>query len=198
MHSLHGDDLRKNARMQMPSSNDVGARQSARSTEHAKEVKSRQINRAPGGGEGGGRIVLSLFIHDGSPHRLPSRQDGWALAIGRTRAHAHPSSRVFFFSLISNRVTVLPPSMRKKERKTLTLDAAMRSVQHRRFHIWTFQTLPSPAPSYAADPFKFFRSAPGGLERKPRERKREMRNPCGWNRGRVSSLPCGLLRGNIF
>lgn len=196
MHSLHGDDLRKNARMQMPSSNDVGARQSARSTEHAKEVKSRQINRAPG--EGGGAYCSLPFYprREPAPSSLATRRVG-ARHWTHSRACA-PFQSGIFFSLISNRVTVLPPSMRKKKRKTLTLDAAMRSVQHRRFHIWTFQTLPSPAPSYAADPFKFFRSAPGGLERKPRERKREMRNPCGWNRGRVSSLPCGLLRGNIF
>lgn len=196
MHSLHGDDLRKNARMQMPSSNDVGARQSARSTEHAKEVKSRQTNRAPGGERGGILFSPSLSTTGARTVFPRDKTGGRSLLDALARMRTLPVGYFFQFNIKpSYGVASLDE---KKKRKTLTLDAAMRSVQQRRFHIWTFQTLPSPAPSYSADPFKFFRPAPGGLERKPRERKREMRNPCGWNRGRVSSLPCGLLRGNIF
>lgn len=114
MHSLHGDDLRKNARMQMPSSNDVGARQSARSTEHAKEVKSRQINRAPGG-EGGAYCSLPLYPRrEPAPSSLATRRVG-ARYWTHSRACA-PFQSGIFFSLISNRVTVLPPSMRKKKK----------------------------------------------------------------------------------
>lgn len=115
MHSLHGDDLRKNARMQMPSSNDVGARQSARSTEHAKEVKSRQINRAPGG-EGGAYCSLPLYPRrEPAPSSLATRRVG-ARHWTHSRACA-PFQSGIFFSLISNRVTVLPPSMRTKKEK---------------------------------------------------------------------------------